>query len=69
MWIMRLQSAFQQVFSVIFSFRNLDTYHTAKELLFISPEGCSIKRVFVLDLVKVFVLDLNILDKINEDFI
>ena len=33
------------------------------------PEGCSIKRVFVLDLVKVFVLDLNILDKINEDFI
>ena len=23
------------------------------------PEGCSIKRVFVLDLVKVFVLDLN----------
>ena len=25
----------------------------------VPPEGCSIKRVFILDLVKVFVLDLN----------
>ena len=31
-------------------------------------EGCSIKQVFVLDLIKVFVLDLNFLAKINKDF-
>ena len=32
------------------------------------PEGCSIKQVFVLDLIKVFILDLNFLAKINKDF-
>ena len=31
-------------------------------------EGCSIKQVFILDQIKVFVLDLNFLAKINEDF-
>ena len=25
----------------------------------VTPEGCSIKQVFILDLIKVFVLDLN----------
>ena len=34
-----------------------------------SPEGCLIKQVFVLDLIKVFVLELNFLAKFNEDFI
>ena len=33
-----------------------------------TTEGCSIKQVFVLDLIKVFVLDLNFLAKINKDF-
>ena len=32
-------------------------------------EGCLIKQVFVLDLIKVFVLDLNFLVNFNEDFI
>ena len=34
----------------------------------VTPEGCSIKQVFILDLIKVFVLDLNFLAKINKDF-
>ena len=34
-----------------------------------SSEGCLIKQVFVLDLIKVFVLDLNFLVNFNEDFI
>ena len=31
-------------------------------------EGCSIKQVFVLDLIKVLGVDLNFLAKISEDF-
>ena len=33
------------------------------------PEGCLIKQVFVLDLIKVFVFNLNFLVNFNEDFI
>ena len=42
--------------------------HDSIENTFCYSEGCSIKQVFVLDLIKVFVLDLNFLAKINEDF-
>ena len=33
------------------------------------PEGCSIKQVFILDLIKVFVLDPNFLAKITKTLI